>query len=391
MATRVAHPEARSYAVSDVATFLRHVDYLLLAAVGGLLAYGLWILSSVTSDDLPGDPSYYVVRQGFNVALGVSALAVAIVVDPELYRRHRKVLYGSAIALMAFVFVAAPLTRGSRRWIDLGFFRFQPSELGKIVFIVFLAGFLADRGKRVTEGRTTLAAVGLAAVPIVLVFLEPDIGTALIYAGAVAAVLFLAGARWLHLAALGIAAALVALAVLWFLPSAGLQVLQPYQQDRLVGFLHPDSDPQGATYNQNQSITAVGSGGVSGRGVSGATQTRLDYLPEHATDFIFSSLAEQRGFLGASVLLLLYAIVAWRGIKIVSIAPDLFSAVVAGAIVVAFLLQVFINIGMTIGIAPITGITLPFMSYGGSSMITSMLMIGVLSAIHVRGRLAPRP
>ena len=391
MATRVAHSDARSDVASDVTTFLRHVDYLLLAAVGGLVAYGLWVLSTVTADDVTGDPGYYVVRQAFSVALGVAALAVVLAVDPAVYRRYRNLLYGAAIGLMAFVFVAAPLTRGSRRWIDLGFFRFQPSELGKLIFIVFLAGFLADRGKRVTEGKTTFAAVGLAAIPIVLVFLEPDIGTALIYAGAVAAVLFLAGTRWLHLAVLGLVAALVALAVLWLLPSAGLQVLQPYQQDRLVGFLHPDSDPQGATYNQNQSITAVGSGGVSGRGVSGATQTRLDYLPEHATDFVFSSLAEQRGFLGASVLLLLYAVVAWRGIKIVSIAPDLFTAVVAGAIVVAFLLQVFINIGMTIGIAPITGITLPFMSYGGSSIVTSMLMIGVLSAIHVRGRLAPRP
>jgi rod shape determining protein RodA len=391
MATRVAHSETRPYGSSDLASFLRHVDYLLLLAVGGLVAYGIWILSSVTSDDVAGDPGYYVVRQGFNVALGVGALALATAIDPELYRRYRKPLYISVIGLMAFVFVAAPLTRGSRRWIDLGFFRFQPSELGKIIFIVFLAGFLADRGKRIAEGKTTLAAIGLAAIPILLVFLEPDIGTALIYTGAVAAVLFLAGARWLHLALIGVVAALLALAVLWLLPSAGVQVLQPYQQDRLVGFLHPDSDPQGATYNQTQSITAVGSGGVGGRGVSGATQTRLDYLPEHATDFIFSSLAEQRGFLGASILLLLYAIVAWRGIKIVSLARNLFSAVAAGAIVVAFLLQVFINIGMTIGIAPITGITLPFMSYGGSSMMTSMLMIGVLEAIHVRGRLARRP
>ena len=387
MATRVAHSsEPRSFGTHEVAAFLRHVDYVLLAAVGGLVAYGLWILSSVTTDDVPGDPSYYVVRQGFNVALGVIALVAATAIDPALYRRYRKPLYVAAIGLMAFVFVAAPLTRGSRRWIDLGFFRFQPSELGKIVFIVFLAGFLADRGKRVTEGRTALAAVGLAAIPIVLVFLEPDIGTALIYTGAVAAVLFLSGARWLHLAALTAIAAIFTLAVLWALPSAGVQVLQPYQQDRLTGFLHPDSDPEGATYNQNQSITAVGSGGVSGRGVSGATQTRLDYLPEHATDFIFSALAEQRGFLGASILLLLYAIVAWRGIKIVSLAPDLFSAVVAGAVVVAFLLQVFINIGMTIGIAPITGIPLPFVSVGGSSMITNLAAIGILQAIYVRRR-----
>src|SRR5919199_990591 len=388
MATRVAHPETRAAVASEVTAFLRHLDYLLLAAAGALIAYGMWVLSSVTADDIPGDPNYYVVRQGFNVALGAVALAVVVAISPDVYRRYRKLLYAGGIGMMAVVFVAATAVRGSRRWIDLGFFRFQPSELGKILFILFLAGFLADRGKRVAEGKTVLSAVGLGLIPVVLVFLEPDIGTAMIYCGAIGAILFLAGARWLHLGALALAAALCILAVLWFLPAAGVQVLQPYQQQRLTGFLHPDSDPQGATYNQNQSITAVGSGGLNGRGVEGATQTRLDYLPEHATDFIFSSLAEQRGFLGASVLLILYALVAWRGIRILAVAPDLYSAVVAGAIVVAFLLQVFVNIGMTIGIAPITGITLPFISFGGSSMVTSMMMIGLLEAIHVRGRLA---
>ena len=180
----------------------------------------------------------------------------------------------------------------------------------------------------------------------------------------------------------------LAVALLWGLPAAGIQVLRPYQVDRLVGFLDPDSDPSGSTYNITQSITAVGAGGLDGRGVAGSTQTNLNYLPEHATDFIFASLAEQRGFLGASILLLLYALVVWRGIKVVAVADSLFSASVAGAIVGAFLFQVVLNIGMTIGIAPITGIPLPFISYGGSSMITSLAMIGVLQAIHARGRLA---
>jgi rod shape determining protein RodA len=176
--------------------------------------------------------------------------------------------------------------------------------------------------------------------------------------------------------------------VLWALPHAGVQVLKPYQVDRLVGFVNPDSDPSGTTYNVTQSITAVGAGGLRGRGPSGASQTNLDYLPEHATDFIFASLAELRGFLGAAILLLLYALIIWRGIKIIAIAENLFSATVAGAIVTALLFQIFLNLGMTIGIAPITGITLPFVSYGGSSMITSLAMIGILQAIHARGRLA---
>ena len=389
MATRVAHHETRGGAW-DIGAILRNLDYVLLAAVGVLVAYGLWILGAVTSDDVPGDPRYYLVRQGFNVAVGAIALTLAIAIDPDVYRRYRRVLYAAAIAMMGFVFVTGAAIRGSRRWIDLGFFRLQPSELGKVLLILFLAGFLADRTRRIENPKTILAAVGLAALPVFLVFLEPDVGTAIVYCGVLAAVLFLAGARWRQLLALTLVAAVALLAVLWFLPAAGVQVLQPYQQERLTGFLHPQSDPAGATYNVNQSITAVGSGGLNGRGVAGATQTRLDYLPEHATDFIFSSLAEQRGFLGASILLLLYALIAWRGIKVIAIAPDLFSAIAAGAIVVAFLLQVFVNVGMTTGIAPITGITLPFVSYGGSSMLASMIMIGLLEAIHVRGRLAGR-
>ena len=164
--------------------------------------------------------------------------------------------------------------------------------------------------------------------------------------------LFFGGTPWRHLAVLGVIAALVAGALLWFLPSAGVEVLEPYQRDRLIGFVDPDIDPSGSTYNVNQSITAVGSGGLDGRGVAQATQTRFNYLPEHSTDFIFSSLAEQRGFLGAAILLLLYAVIIWRGIKIVAVARDLFSAVVAGSIVFALLIQLFINVGMTIGIAP---------------------------------------
>jgi rod shape determining protein RodA len=203
-------------------------------------------------------------------------------------------------------------------------------------------------------------------------------------------VLFFGGLPWKHLAALALATALVALSILWFLPSSGVKVLDPYQMDRLVGFVHPDVDPAGTTYNVNQSITAVGSGGIDGRGIAGASQTNMNYLPEHNTDFIFSSLAEQRGFLGAAILLLLYALIAWRGIKIVAIAPTLYTSTVAGAIVFSFLFQIFVNVGMTIGIAPVTGIPLPFVSFGGSSMITTMLMIGVLEAIHVRGRLAGR-
>jgi rod shape determining protein RodA len=361
---------------------LRRLDWVLLGAVGGLVAYGLVAISAITRHD-PGTPAS---RQAVYVAVGFVVLAIAAVVDPAVYRRFSRLIFGGTVGLMLLVLAAGAATRGSRRWIDVGFFRFQPSEFGKVLLALFLAAFLADRAKRIGDLRAPLGAIALAAVPITLVFLQPDIGTALVYSAVLAAVLFLSGVRWLHLAAVGAVALLVVLAVLWILPAGGVNVLKPYQAARLTGFTNPDSDPRGATYNVNQSITAVGAGGLRGRGVEGATQTRLDYLPEHATDFAFASLAEQRGFLGAALLLALYLLVVWRGLKIAAVASDLFSAVVAGALVFAFLFQVFVNVGMTIGVAPITGIPLPFVSIGGSAMIANLAAMGILQAIHMRGK-----
>ncbi len=389
MATRVIQSRARAQAPGEVAIFVRHLDYLLFAAVGGLVAYGLWVLSSVTQNDVVGNPDYYVVRQGINIGLGAAALVALTAVNPDVYRRLRRPLYGVLIALLAVVFIADAV-RGSQRWIDIGFFRFQPSELGKLILIVCVAGFLADRSRRLGEWGTVLGAVGLGLLPAFLVFIEPDFGTALMYVGALAAALFIAGVPWSRLAALGAVGGTAAITLLWVFPSSGIDILKPYQVQRLTGFLNPDLDPSGTTYNATQSITAVGSGGLDGRGVAGATQTNLNYLPEHATDFIFSSLAEQRGFLGASILLLLYALIVWRGIKIIAVAPSLFTAVAAASIVFLLVAQIFVNVGMTIGIAPVTGIPLPFVSYGGSSMLVSLMMIGLLQAIYVRGRLAGR-
>jgi rod shape determining protein RodA len=388
MATRVADT-ARPRAPSEVATMLRHLDFVLLAAVGGAVAYGLWVLKSVTRDDVAGDPSYFVTRQGINVALGVIALAAVASVNPDFWRRSRRVLYCVLLFLLLLVFVADAI-RGSQRWIEIGFFRFQPSELGKAIVILCLGGFLADHVKEIGRLRTVLKAVALVGVPAFLVFIEPDFGTALMYCAILVVGLFVAGATWSHMAALLASASVGSAALLWVLPATGLDILKPYQVQRLTGFLNPDLDPSGATYNITQSITAVGSGGLSGRGVAGATQTNLNYLPEHATDFIFSSLAEQRGFFGASILLLLYALVVWRGLKVVALAPGIFGASVAAGVVFAFVVQIFVNIGMTVGIAPITGIPLPLVSYGGSSMIVSLMMIGLLQAIHIRGRLAGR-
>jgi rod shape determining protein RodA len=358
----------------------------MFGALAGLLAFGLWAIDGITRQDVAGDPEYYVVRQAIFAVVGIVAMVAVVLVDPDYYRRYRKVLYAVAIFLLLGVMALGVDVRGSTRWIDFGFFRFQPSEFAKLILALFLAGVLAGRSRRIGEWRTTAVVVGAAAVPTLLVFMQPDIGTALVYTAILAAALFFAGTRWRDLGVLAAIAGVVGATVLWLGPSLGVDILEPYQRARITAFLDPTDNPQGAAYNINQSITAVGSGGSTGRGVAGATQTNLDYLPEHHTDFVFASLAEQRGFVGVTVLLLLYLLLVWRGIRVIATARDPFCATAAGAIVFGLLFQIFVNVGMTIGIAPITGIPLPFVSVGGSSMVTNLLAVGVLQAIALRKR-----
>ncbi len=375
-------------AASEPVAFLRRFDWVLLAAAFGLIGYGLWVVAGITRFDVPGDEGYYVVRQAIAAGLGLAALVVAAFVPLDLAQRRWRLLYGATLGLMVVVYAAAETVRGSKRWIDVGVIQFQPSELGKVLFVLAIAGFLVERAGRVTRWRTIGTALGLGAAPILLVFLQPDLGTALVYSAALLAVLFFAGVRWRQLVALVLVTGFAILASVWILPAAGVQVLKPYQAARLT--LDPNADPSGLTYNLNQSITAVGSGGLSGRGVIEASQTRLDYLPEHATDFAFASLAEQRGFVGSSILLLLYLLVVWRGLRVVTVAGDLYGAVVAGGLVFAFLFQVFVNVGMTMGVAPVTGIPLPFVAVGGTSIVSNLFLIGILQGIHARGLLAGR-
>jgi rod shape determining protein RodA len=364
-----------------VAAAVRRLDWVLMLALGAVVAYGLWAVRGITSRD-PGGSALS--RQALYAGAGLIVFLVAIAIDPDRYRRLYRPIYFGTVGVMVLVLAMGAATRGSKRWIDVGFFTFQPSEFGKVLFVLVLAGLLAERRNAISHVRTPLEVLGYAAVPILLVFVQPDFGTALVYLSALAAVLFVAGVRWSHLAVLATLAAVGALAILWLLPASGINVLRPYQVQRLTGFTHPTNDPRGQTYNLRQSIIAVGAGGLRGRGVVNATQTGLDYLPEHSTDFAFASLAEERGFFGASILLLLYLLIVWRALKIVAGARDLYSAIVAGGIAFMFLFQVFVNTAMTMGAAPITGIPLPFVSVGGSSLMTNFLAIGILQAIHVR-------
>ena len=366
-----AAARARRREAGDVASFVRRLDWLLIGAVGGVVGYGLWAIEEITRHVIAGVQSV--------------GLLAAMLVDPEFYRTRWRLIFGGTASVIALVLLTGPI-RGSKRWLDLGFFRFQPSEFGKVLFVLALAGFLAERSRRLSEVRTTLTAVGLASIPIFLVFLQPDFGSALVYCAAIAAVLFVAGTPWSHIGALTAGALGIAVLVLGVLPGIGMPLLKKYQEDRLTGFLHPDSDPGGTTYNITQSKNAIGSGQFHGRGVDNATQTTLNFLPEHHTDFVFASLAEERGFVGTAFLLMLYLLVVWRGLRIVALARDSFSAIVAGGLVFALLFQVFVNVGMTMGIAPITGIPLPFVSVGGSSMIANLFAVGLLLSIQVRSR-----
>jgi len=385
-----AAARARARETVGVATFVRRLDWILIGSVGALVAYGLWAIADITRRDVAGDANYYVSRQGVYAAIGVLCLVVAVLVDPDVYRTRWRAIFGGTSFLILVVYLQGQAIRGSKRWLDLGFFKFQPSEFGKVLFVLALAGFLAERSRHLNELRTTLSAVGLALIPIFLVFLQPDFGSALVYCAAVAAVLLVAGTPWMHLGGLAAAAVAVAVLVLGVMPAAGVPVLKKYQEKRLTGFLNPDSDPGGTTYNITQSKNAIGSGQFHGRGPENATQTTLNFLPEHHTDFVFASLAEERGFVGAAFLLMLYLLVVWRGFRIVTLAREPFTAIVAGGLVVALLFQVFVNVGMTMGIAPITGIPLPFVSVGGSSMIANLIAVGLLLSIHVRARTARR-
>ena len=367
---------------------LRSFDWILLGGVAALVVVGLWGVAGITKFAIPGDPSYYLNRQILYAAVGGVVLVAAALVDPDIYRRYWRAIFVGTCVVIAFVLLVGHASHGSTRWISLGFFTFQPSEFGKLLFVLALAGMLSERQRLIGSWDTTLKVVGLGLIPVLLVFAQPDLGTALVYGAALAAMLFVAGVPWKHLAVLGAVLALLVVGVLWAGPAAGVNLLKSYQQQRLTCFVHPSNCTSAAGYNLDQSITTVGSGQIRGQGVKNSTQVNLGFLPESQTDFAFSSFAEQRGFVGAAILLGLYLLVLWRGLRVVTVARDLFSAIVAGGIVVALLFQIFVNVGMTMGIAPITGIPLPFVSVGGSSLIANLAAMGVLLAIHARGRVS---
>jgi rod shape determining protein RodA len=361
------------------------LDPLLFLATLGLAACSLIALRGATQNDIPGSPWYYVVRQAVYIGVGLVLMYGASRLDYSRLRELRYPLYGLMIGVILLVLAVAGVTRGAKSWIALPGFNFQPSELGKVLLVVALAGFLVDRMRRM--GRDTTARIMLLGlVPAMLVMAEPDLGSAMVYVVATLAILFVAGAPWKHFAALGALFAVALALVLVAAPAAGVHVLQPYQVDRLTSFLHPSAHPGGQGYQQQQSKIAIGSGEKTGRGVEHATQTSLNFLPEHHTDFIFAVVGETYGFAGCALVLSLYALLIWRGLHILTLAKNLYGALLAGGITVMLLFQLSVNIGMNVGIAPITGVTAPLLSYGGSSVLTTFLALGLLHSIHAQSR-----
>jgi rod shape determining protein RodA len=363
------------------------LDLLVLVATLGLIAFSLVTLNTATATDVPGSPDYFVLRQGIYAVVGLCLMLVLASIDYSRFRELRIGLYGAMLGLIVLVLVVAGATRGSRRWIELPFFRFQPSELGKVLLILALSAFIIDRVRRHQDRETTSRIMLLALLPTLLVMAQPDLGTSIVYVTIALALLFVAGTKWTHFAALGgLAAAAVAL-VLVIAPMAGVPLLKGYQQDRVTAFLQKDNaDPASQGYQLHQAEIAIGAGRKSGRGTERATQTRLDFLPESRTDFVFATVGEQYGFVGAGIVLSLYALLIWRSLRILTIAKNLYGALLAAGIGVMLMTQVFVNVGGNVGIMPITGIPLPLMSYGGSSVIVTLIALGILQSVYVQAK-----
>jgi len=368
-----------------------HFDPLLAVAAIGLVSCSLVVLGVATRDDVPGQPHYFLYRQAAYAVVGVVLMIAVARIDYSRLRELKYGLYTSMIGLILLVVAVGTTTRGSRRSFALPFFSLQPSELGKLLLILALSAFVVDRTRRIGDRDTTARVMLAALVPAALVMLQPDLGTGLVYAVIGVAVLFVAGTVWRHFAALAALAGVAVLLTVVAAPAVGVSVLKGYQVERLTAFLNPSENPRDQGYQQNQSRIAIGSGEKTGRGPERATQTRLNFLPEHHTDFVFAVVGEAFGFLGAAVVLSLYALLIWRSLRIVPMAKNLYGALIAGGISAMLMFQVFVNVGMTVGIMPITGIPLPLLSYGGSSVIVTFLAIGLLQSIHVQGRLASGP
>lgn len=350
-----------------------HLDIPLLLGLVLLISLGMVILYSAGGKSLA-----FLSQQAIRLGVAAGIMIVLAQIPPQTYRLWAPWLYSVGVILLIAVLALGVMGKGAQRWLNLGLFRFQPSELLKLALPMLLAWYFSEKPLPPKLSQLALAAFFIL-IPAALVAKQPDLGTAILIAGAGFCVLLLAGIGWRLL--LVLAGSMIAVApLLW-------HFLKAYQRQRVLTFLNPERDPLGSGYHIIQSKIAIGSGGLFGKGWLQGTQSHLNFLPEHATDFIFAVCGEEFGLMGALGLLSVYAFIIIRCLQIALRAQDTFSRLLAGSLALSFFLYVFINIGMVSGILPVVGVPLPLVSYGGTSMVTLMASFGILMSIQTHRRL----
>jgi len=353
-----------------------HLDPLLLFGILLLTATGLGVLYSAGGQDIA-----LINRQTTRLVLAFAVLLVLAFVPSSTLRFWSPWIYGVGVILLILVLVAGDMGKGAQRWLDLGFIRFQPSEMMKLATPMMVAWFLSDRHLPPSYKSLAVAAI-LMLIPTFLIAKQPDLGTSLLIFAAGFFVIFLAGMSWKLITGLVITGAAL-LPVLW-------HFMHDYQRTRVLTFLNPESDPLGSGYHIIQSKIAIGSGGVYGRGWLNGSQSHLDFLPEQSTDFIFAVFAEEFGLIGGILLLTLYAFIILRGLAISALAQDTYGRLLGGSLSLTFFVYLYVNVGMVSGILPVVGVPLPLISYGGTSMVTLMAGFGMLMSINSHRRLWSR-
>ena len=360
--------------------YWRNFDYLLLLVALFLLGYGLAMIYSASLSAAGPDQSIWdmpVARQGLFALGGLVVFAGAVAADYRVFRNMALPLYVAVLVVLAGVVALGVISHGAKRWLDLGVSLFQPSEIAKIVLIIVLARFFSQYQKSIKSLPVLLMSLVILAPPMVLIYLQPNLGTVIVFAAVWVGMAVMAGARLLHLAAMGLLAALSAPLVYFF-------ALQEYMRERIRIFLDPALDPLGAGYNVLQAEISIGSGGLLGKGFAQGTQSQLHYLRIQFTDFIFSVIGEELGFVGALALFVLFLFLLWRGMRAARLSQDAFGRLLATGIVSMLLFQIFLNVGVNVRLLPVTGVPLPLISYGGSSLVTVLLSLGILESIIIR-------
>lgn len=356
-----------------------HLDVPLLTGLLLLCGYGLFVLYSASGQDLD-----MVQRQGTRLGIAFMMMLGVAQLSPSRLQFWSPWLYGVGLVLLVAVLFAGETGKGAQRWLDLGFLRFQPSEVVKLATPLMLAWFLSKRPLPLNWWQLSVSVV-LIAAPAAMIVKQPDLGTALLVAASGLFVVFFAGLGWRLIAAVTALGA-AGVGVILARPNVLDYILLPYQKQRVLTLLSPESDPLGAGYHIIQSKIAIGSGGIYGKGWLNGTQSHLEFLPERHTDFIFAVLAEELGLIGVLTLLMLYLFVILRGLYIAVQAQDTFSRLLAGGLTLVIFVYVLVNIGMVTGLLPVVGVPLPLISYGGTSLVTILAGFGILMSIHTRKR-----